>query len=300
MTTEAPTLVPTFWGSVNTWECDENNHLNVRFFAHKINQAVQAWAADVTGDPALTRAVPGSIRAQHIRFLREARAATPLRIDCGLLGRHGTKIEVLSLLCHNLSSATLAAFRTVLDTAAWSGAGLVAPLVTPPPEAAPRGIDPARDPNAPDTRAEAIGLGYRIVGRGVIGADECDADGNMLPHVYIGRISGSMPNLWAFLSSAEEQSARGDGALGGAALEYRIVIREALCAGDVYTQTSGIRELGRKTQTMVHVLFNERTGRVAATATAVGVAMDLTTRRAVPISDERRARLGPLLLRDAD
>ena len=25
-------LEPCFWGSVNTWECDENDHQNVRFF----------------------------------------------------------------------------------------------------------------------------------------------------------------------------------------------------------------------------------------------------------------------------
>jgi acyl-CoA thioester hydrolase len=290
------TLEPFFWGSVNTWECDENDHLNVRFFAHKINQALQAWAADRAGDPALTARVLASITGQHIRFLREARAATPLRIECGQLARVGERLTVVAVMRHNGTDQPLAAFQTVIDLHGWPAAWPDGPVAEAPDYARPRGLDPQLPP-PPASLAAAQAAGFHIVGRGVIGSDECGPDGTLLPHVYIGRISDGMPNLWAFLNSPADQAAREEGAMGGAALEYHLEIHEPLRQGDVYTHLSGVRALAAKTQTMAHVVINQRTGRCAASAAAVGVGMDLQTRKAVPIQPERRARLEKLLLR---
>jgi len=61
---------------------------------------------------------------------------------------------------------------------------------------------------------------------------------------------------------------------------------------------AGVREVGEKTQTMAHIMMNTRTGRCAAQAAAVGVAMDLTTRKAVAIPEARRARLQSMRLRE--
>jgi len=294
---DSAALTPSFWGSVNTWECDENDHQNVRFFAHKMNQALQAWVAGLTGDPSLTTRVPGAIRHQHIRFVREARAATPVRVDCALLGLAAGELTALSIMYHNASNEPLAAFQTVLDTRGWPGEWRTPTGVSAPEFARPRGIDPATLPPPAASLPAAFGAGYRIVGQGVIGTDECDRDGIALPHIYIGRVSDGMPNLWVFVNSSEDLEARAEGSLGGAALEYHLAIHAPLRAGDVYTHLSGIRAIAAKTQTMSHVIINGRTGACAASATAVGVAMDLTTRKAVPIAPERRARLEGLLLR---
>jgi hypothetical protein len=93
-----------------------------------------------------------------------------------------------------------------------------------------------------------------------------EPDGTVLPHVYIGRVSDGMPNLWVFVNSSEDLAARAEGSMGGAALEYHLAIHEPLRQGDVFTQLSGIRAIASKTQTMAHVLINERTGRCAASA----------------------------------
>ncbi|MBX3706356.1 MAG: hypothetical protein KF911_06925 [Pseudomonadales bacterium] len=290
-------LTPCFYGSVNTWECDENDHQNVRYFAHKINQALQAFVAITTGDPAMTMRVPGAIRHQHIRFVREARAATPLRVECGVLARSEGALTVLSIMRHNATGEPLAGFQTTLDLRDWPTRWPDDRTVDAPDFAAPRGIDPAALPAPPQSFDAAEAMGFRIVGQGVIGADECDAEGTVLPHVYIGRVSDGMPNLWVFVNSDADRFAREEGALGGAALEYHLEIHAPLMVGDVYTHLSGIRAIGAKTQTMAHVLINRRTGHAAASATAVGVAMDLVTRKAVPIAPERRARLERFLLR---
>jgi len=289
-------LTPFFWGSVNTWECDENDHQNVRFFAHKVNQALQAWAAEQTGEPSTTLRVLPAIVSQHIRFLREARAATPVRVECGLIARAGDRLQTVAVMRHNATDEPLAAFQTVLDISGWSAWPDDTQPIEAPNYACPRGL-PMELPAPPASSATAEAAGFRIVGRGVIGAEECGPEGSLLPHVYIGRISDGMPNLWVFVNSRADQAAREEGTMGGAALEYHIDIHEPLRQGDVYTHLSGVRAIAEKTQTMAHVLINERTGRCAASAAAIGVAMDLQTRKAVAIPPERRARLEQLLLR---
>jgi acyl-CoA thioester hydrolase len=283
-------LTPCYWGSVNQWECDENDHLNVRFYAHKINQAQQILTAGL----GLDAAAGLGIRTQHIRFLREARVATPLRVDCGVVRAGAQSIDLLAVMHHNVSGEVIATFVTTLAVAAFT---MDVAGVSVPDFAGPRGIDPAESPAPPADRDHALAMGYRIVGRGVIGRDECDETGTTLPHIYIGRISDGMPNLWGFVNAADEQASREQGSIGGAALEQRLEILNPLTSGAVFTQLSGIRALGSKTQQMSHLIYEEGRNRLAARAEVVGVAMDLTTRRALPISNERRQRLEPLLLR---
>ncbi|MEQ8483183.1 MAG: acyl-ACP thioesterase [Pseudomonadales bacterium] len=283
-------MTPCFWGSVNQWECDENDHLNVRYYAHKVQQAVQIFLAR-PGHPA--QGLADRVAAMHIRFLAEARSATPLRVDCGVVDGDGT---LLALVHQNISGDVLAAFVLTLQRAEPTLPPEQA-LVAVPDFAEPRGIVPDAMPLPPDGLTAALQAGYQIVGRGVIGADECDASDHVLPHGYIGRISDGMPNLWAFMNADAERAARATGALGGAALEQRLVMHRPLMRGSIYTQLSGVRSLGNKTQHMSHLIYDHVRDAFAASADAVGVAMDLSTRRAVPISAERRARLEPLLLR---
>jgi len=287
-----PDLTPCHWGSVNQWECDENDHLNVRFYAHKVNQALAIMVAQIT-DTAPAE-VARTIRSQHVRFLRESRAATPLRVDCGVVAAQPELLDVLSLLHDNVTGDLLAGVHTRLAVTVDAASH---PPVTVPDAARPRGIDPVNLPTPPDGLEMALRAGFRIVGRGMIAAEECDAAGLLQPHHYVGRISDGMPNLWAFVNPPAERSARASGALGGAALEQRLDIRAPLAAGAVFTQLSGVRAIGGKTQQMAHVIYDETRERVAATMEAVGVAMDLDSRRAVAISDERRAHLERLLVR---
>ncbi len=279
-----------YLGSVNRWECDENDHLNVRFYADKMNQAARSWLARTSG----VMPSPQHIAVQHIRFLAEARIATPLRVDCGLLAHTGTHCDVLSLMVHNLTDEPVAAFTT-----RFSGAfDLNATFVTAPEWAAPRGLDPAAPFGWPEVPEALEALGFRTMGLGVIAEAECD-DGRLRPEHYIGRISDGMPNLWGLTGGDATTSAREAGELGGAVLEYRLEVLAPPGPGDVFRQLSGIRAVGNKTQHMVHAIVNESRGEIAARAEAIGVAMDLKVRRAVPIDEARRRALADLMLRDS-
>lgn len=282
-------LISCYYGSVNRWECDENDHLNVRFYAQKINQSVDVFLHETLGTNSL------AIVGQHIRFVQEARIATPLRVDCALLAVGPGFWDILSLMHQNLTDTPVAGFIT--RVAGEHLASADAPVcVSAPDWAAPRGLDPEHPFPLPLSAALAIEQGFLTMGRGVIGRAECDDQGVALPEVYIGRISDGMPNLWAFTSDSVEAEQRQSGALGGAALEYQLDVLAPLNNGDVFSHVSGIRKIGNKTQHMVHLLLNETRDEIALRAEAIGVGMDLETRRAVPISATRRAQLEGLLV----
>lgn len=280
-----------YLGSVNRWECDENDHLNVRFYAQKINQAVAIFLEDLdvpSNDVRLT--------GQHIRFVQEARIATPLRVDCALISSDPGRWEVLSLMRHNFTEVPVSGFITRLE-----GPGLLAVESAShedvPEWAAARGVRPESPFPLPESPEAAEAAGFRMMGRGRIAAAECDDSGVVLPEIYIGRISDGMPNLWAFTTDDAEREQRQSGALGGAALEYQLDIIRPLGCDDVFRHLSGIRDIGNKTQHMVHLLVNETRGEVSVRAEAIGVAMDLETRKAVPISEARRVQLEALRVR---
>ena len=68
----------TYRGSVNRWECDENDHLNVRFCEQKLYQTLLSGllANDCIG-VADVADLPRNVRRQHIRFQAESRIAAP-------------------------------------------------------------------------------------------------------------------------------------------------------------------------------------------------------------------------------
>ena len=69
----------TYRGSVNRWECDENDHLNVRFCEQKLYQTLLSGLLE---HHCLTREdigrLPAMILRQHIRFQAESRIAAPM------------------------------------------------------------------------------------------------------------------------------------------------------------------------------------------------------------------------------
>ena len=81
MTAYPPALpTPLYQGSVNTWECDEGGHLNVRFHTERamIGLAHFAHALEMPRAFAKTGGATLTPLDMHIRFLKEARPGAPL------------------------------------------------------------------------------------------------------------------------------------------------------------------------------------------------------------------------------
>ena len=294
-------LVPSYRGSVNAWECDENGHLNVRFLLAKVDQGLP-FALDALGLRAAEQGGLPRIRAQHVRFLREARLATPLTAYAGLASSNGDALTFYSELRHSRTEEVMAAVLTEVELMAPHGKPRRVPLPQDavkcevPEYGAPRGIRPGAATLRPEQGSVAE-LGFVEIGRGCIAPWECNPEAELEPFQYVGRISDSVVNLMAHFQTDEELSRRSRGEEGGALVELRIVHHAPLREGDLFTIESGIAAVGRKTQHIVHLFFDARTRACVATAEGIAVAMDLKTRRAVELPEERRRRIEARLLR---
>lgn len=286
-------------GSVNAWECDENDHLNVRFFVAKANEGLPFVLAELGCTPAVLDRRGARLRvvSQHMRFLKEARKATPLTVLSGIARGAPDQLTVYSEVRHSLSGAVLATLLTdVVLESAREGTALPVPEVPlalrcdVPHHGAPRGLAAGRALLPPDRRA-LVDHGFVEIARGRVRPSECDALGELETFQYIGRISDGVVNLMAHFQTEEELARRSHGIEGGALLEYRCAYRSPLRSGSLFTIHSGLRSVGSKTLHVVHLVYDEETRSCAAAAEGVAVAMDLKARKAIEIPEGRRRRM---------
>src|SRR6185436_20346439 len=87
-------------GCANAWECDHIGHLNTRYYVVRIEQALAALArrlglAEVNDSKGQHHLL---VKAQHMRFLREARAGAALHATGQVLSWRRDEADVLFLL----------------------------------------------------------------------------------------------------------------------------------------------------------------------------------------------------------
>ena len=219
----------TYRGSVNRWECDENDHLNVRFCEHKsIKPYCLAYWPMAVSTVRSVPSLPAKIARQHIRFQAESRIAAPLGGYFAAVA--GEEFQVLVELRNEVSGVVACSMLcTFADTGIVAKLRGLADRVNPEDigHAWPRGIQ--RNLNLHSlTLDEALALGFRVIGAGVIEPDECSVQGLLVPHHCMGRISDSMPHLWGAVfpeSQASEEE-------GGAVVEFRRSYNEIFMAGE--------------------------------------------------------------------
>jgi len=281
-------------------------HMNVQFYVAKADEGLAALAAALGLSPRVQRDADAMLTARdlHIRFHREMRPGAAFAVIAGVLEARAEGLIVYEEMRSTISSDVVATFVT---RAEWCDAetrgGLPLPviaiaksadhLLTLPDHARPRGLDlaPARPtPHLDD--AERMGLITTF--RGAVLSEHCDRKGFMTPRHHIGRVSDAIPNLIALTRGHD----RSNGTIGGAALEYRLVLRMPAREGDLMIVKSGLKSVGAKTYVWAHWLFDAESGDCFATAEAVAVAMDLSTRKAIDIPPDMRVHLERLIVPD--
>ena len=279
-------------------------HMNVQFYVARADEGLAALATAL----GLSARAQGNDRAtlvareQHIRFHRELRPGTAYAVEAGILTAEAEGLIVYQEM-QNIAARNVAA--TFVTRTAWADTqmrgGLPLPvtavakaapfMIDLPAHGQPRGMElapPRRAPSLPD--AERMGLITTL--RGAVLREHCDAHGFMLPRHYMGRVSDAIPNLIAQTRGEDRSS----GTTGGAALEYRFVYRLPAREGDLLVLKSGLRSVSSKTYTWCHWLFDADTGDCFATAEAVAIALDLTTRKAIEIPSDMRVQLERLII----
>ncbi|MEN3976010.1 thioesterase family protein [Emcibacter sp. SYSU 3D8] len=305
-------MIDIFKGMANTWECDENGHLNVRFYASKVGEGL-ATLWHHLGMSRTARRVSGlemAVADQHLRFLREMHPGWGLVGRAGILEVGEDRLRVYVELVNGHTDAVSATFN-MLIVSRDRKTGEPMPLAEPvraraeallmdlPPHGAPRSIaldDPGIFARGAPSLAQTENMGLIEITRGVVQPIECDDAGIMLPEFYIGRISDGVVHLARHYRPVDTGKERSTSKYGGAVLEYRLRFNKPLHRGNIVVVRSGLKHVGEKANHIVHWTFNGETGELVSASEAIGITLDLEARKVVPLPEERKAHLQKLVI----
>ncbi|CAN5230455.1 thioesterase family protein [soil metagenome] len=291
-------------GGVNTWDCDEMGHMNVRFYVARAMEGLAGLAAELGLPHAFSPYANATlvVREQHIRFLREAHAGATLHMLGGVIEISDTEARLLQLLVHTATGQLAATFQTtVAHVTPREGEPFPWPSITReraealkvevPEMARARSLDLSPiDTTASLARAEALDL--RRIGLGALAATDCDVFGRMRAEQFIGRVSDGIGSfIGPFRDTVVEHAETKPARTGGAVLEYRIAQLAWPRAGDRVEIRSGLVAADSRAMRVVHWLLDPTTGKPWGTSEAVAITFDLDARKVVPISDAARAAL---------
>jgi acyl-CoA thioester hydrolase len=294
-----PGLIPTFTTAVNTWQCDENDHLNVQFYTEFGHEASAHLLAELGLGPRAQRAAGLDIRPadDHVRYLREFRVVDPVAAFSGPV-EVGERHLIAYHEIRNPSDNTIASTvrRRIVCDRSWPTAfreRTEGALVELPITARPRSVGKLALPDL--SLDDAARCGLIEVGRSVITPAECDEKGEFLPHHQFGRYSDGAPFLWNHLGF--DRAAMQERQEGSVVVEMLNHYRRALGAGDLLVVMSGLASFTDKVLTFTHFLFEAETGTLAACAEAVGMKFDQKSRKIMTFSKEDQLRLSERQLR---
>ena len=299
-------MLEVYRGSINTWECDEMGHMNVRFYVAKMMEGLAEFAHALGLSHAFRAGAQATLvpRDQHIRFIKEAHAGKPFTMKACVLEVSESSVLIYQQIDH-ATGETCAAFRTWIDhvdieTRApfpWADETrrrLEGLKGAAPPENAPRSLDLSVAPRATARMADADAISAPVIGRGVVQPSHCDVSGRMLPEMFLGRVSDSIAHLlgpWrenvADLARARGETVR----MGGAVVEYRLVYRRWPRAGDRFVIRSGSGFVKEKVHSFIHWVIDPETREAWCTTEAVAVALNLETRKIMPATPELMSAL---------
>jgi acyl-CoA thioester hydrolase len=305
MTTAQPLPGVEIWrGGVNTWDCDEMGHMNVRFYVVRAMEGLAGLAAEMGLPHAFAPHANATlvVREHHIRFLKEAHAGAPLHMLGGVIEIGESEAKLLQLLVHSATGELAATFQTTVahvtprEGEAFPWPSIVrerakALTVEIPERAQARSVD--LSPAVPQASlARADDLGLTRISLGALSTGECDAFGRMRAEQFIGRVSDGIGAFIAPLRDIVADAADPAlGRVGGAVLEYRIVYLAWPRLGDRLEVRSGLIGSEGRVMRCAHWLLNPDTGQAWATSTVSAITFDLDARKAVSISPAAATRL---------
>lgn len=266
---------------VNSWECDENAHLNVQFYFAHFETANLHLRAIAGLAPELSHAV------RHVRYHAELREGDIVTIESGFVldgplapAVVHTLIDVSSdrIAATAWDSYPAAASKILLDCARGCSGGVEVEAKT----YGPRGITkPA--PHAV-TRDALLSKGGFVTSRGVINPADTDANGYALDRALVGHFSDGASAVWEGVGLTK--SMINELGHGRVAVEMRLACVDRLQFGELVEQISGLVDVSERRLWMRHHLFEVPTGRLVAIGDAISLAMDLTARKAARFPED--------------
>ena len=285
---------PEVWrGGVNTWECDEMGHMNVRFHLARALEGVAGLARRLDLPDAFRPGAASTllVREMHVRFLREAHAGAPLSMVAAVTRFGEADADLCLLLLHD-DGALASTFRVRVEHGApedrvfpWprrarTAAAALAREV--PAAAAPRTLGFGDPPPPAASLARADALDLLCIARGVVGPAGCDVHGALRADEFMGRVSDGAARLMAPVREAVAEASPG-ARVGGAVVEYRLLMLDRAGPGDHLEIRSGLSEVGERVSRVAHWALDPVGGRPWVSSEAVVVCFDLEARRILPV-----------------
>jgi len=265
-------MIETLRSSVNTWECDENDHLNVQFYARRFDEASRHFALTARGG-ANAAALPP---VRHIRYHGELRAPAALDIRSAVIADGPYAGHIVHLM-HESQTGRLSA--TALDPA--SGLSFDATVASKEVEAAfPRGIADAIEPIS---NQEILAQGGMCTYRGMVWPSECDADGLMGEQHYVGRTSDAAPHAWSHCGLTQDWF--DEHKCGRVALEMKICRHRPARIGDLLAIHSLMKRAGRRTLKIRHELTASSDDAALASIEVMVVILDHVRRKVAELPE---------------
>lgn len=271
--TQATDLPVTHRSFVNSWECDENRHLNVQFYYRAFQQASEVLALVGTG------ANPGARTAivRHVRYHRELLEGRPIVVRSGRVCEGEFAGSILHLL-EDGESGTLAA--TALDQPGYKISDVATATRDMWAPALPRGV--AGGPLGPVDTAELLRSGRAIMTHAAVVRNfETGPDGDLLANAIISRFTDGAPHVWTHAGIATQWL--GETNHGRVAVEMKLTRLARSAEGRALSLISWIGDMGEKTFSIRHQLQDMVSSQVIASGEVRCLVMDLASRRAVPV-----------------
>ncbi|NBN64260.1 thioesterase [Microvirga tunisiensis] len=270
---------------VNSWECDENDHLNVQYYFERFEESERQFRL-LTG---FSESQVGARRVRHVRYHREARVGTLLKVGACICfdGPHVLTVlhELRDANSGQLIATAIDGYNPAVDAARTLRSRFKDSQEAMAEAAAPRGLSAT----PPATRATLDGVlanGGQLTHRSTVLARNLGSDGRADDTFALGCFTQAAPFVWE-RTPLTRDALQAMGA-GRVAVEMKLAWASPVKAGDSVVVASGVTGCQASTFTMRHHMYEARTGRLVCICDAVVLPMSLQTRRALPLNPDQR------------
>ncbi|NKB53060.1 MAG: hypothetical protein GKR97_12695 [Rhizobiaceae bacterium] len=257
---------------VNSWECDENAHMNIQFYWKRFGDAGQIFFH-------LNKSHLQNWVDRHVRYHGELMMGTNTIVRSARISNENKVVHHLI----NGDSGELSATAVDVYPAATEG---VAPALNQiPSNSEPRSLPQNQLP--PSDTQEKINNGSGLVShRCVVAPHECDAQGVVLDQHQIARFSDAASHLWQHLGVSRQWMRQLD--LGTVAVEMKASRHNEARVGTMLEVVTWVESIQAKTMTFRHQVGDLATGLPLYSGAVTALLMDLKTRKAIELPDMMR------------
>ncbi len=260
---------------VNSWECDENVHLNVQFYWKRFGQAVTVFQQSEGLEPQRWS-------NRHVRYHSELGMSANTTVRSAAVAGANTLVHQLYGAGGDVLSAT------AVDEFANSFDAQNAHVLNIPDAALPRSLQskPLSIVDADEMLKTRNGVLSHL---SVISSKECDDEGVLLDENHISRFSDAAGHLWHHMGIDRGWMQKQN--LGSVAVEMRTT-RHALPKNGMITEiVSWVDQVSEKTFSFHHQVKDRISGNVLYRGAVTALMMDIAARKAVALPDTFRAKV---------